>query len=136
MTGRQPRDENWLSVAAAMSGRADCRRSQVGAVIVDVNDRIAGHGRNGIPSKQGSCLGGDCPRGLCTYAELPAGGSYSNCRGVHAEQNALIHGDPTRFRHATVYVTREPCETCNLLLNGAGIARVVWPGGEYGFGRL
>lgn len=127
---RQTRDENWLSVAYALADRADCRRSQVGAVVVDTNDRVAGHGRNGIASKQGSCLGGDCPRGLCSYSERPAGGSYDDCRGVHAEQNALIHGDPTRFRDATIYITREPCGTCKLLIRGAGITRAVWPTGE------
>lgn len=63
------------------------------------------------------------------------GSSYDtgpgSCIAVHAEPNALMHSDPIRRRGGTLYVTDEPCGGCARLIAGSGLARAVWPGGEW-----
>jgi len=55
------------------------------------------------------------------------GERHELCRGVHAEQNAIIqcalHG--VSSRGATLYVTHSPCSICAKMLINAGIERVV-----------
>lgn len=58
---------------------------------------------------------------------VPSGERHELCRGLHAEQNAIIqaalHGVSTEG--ATVYVTCHPCSVCAKMLVNAGITRVV-----------
>jgi dCMP deaminase len=56
-------DEYGLIIARAVSCRGDCTRRQVGAVLLDADNRIIGAGYNGAAPGGMSCLGGDCPRG-------------------------------------------------------------------------
>lgn len=127
---RLQRDQGWLLVAEAISFRADCRRRQIGAIIVDKHDRIVSSGRNGSPPGGPSCLEGECPRGLLTTDELPPDSSYDSgiglCVAVHAEANAIIFGDPDRMRGGTIYVTAQPCVGCQRLIDGMGM-QVVFP---------
>lgn len=104
------------AVGPAPTGRADCTRRRVGAVIT-LDNRIVSCGYNGAPSGEGSCLAGDCPRGrhyprhdyftveLCAcgnYWPCPdavdPGSSYDtgpgSCIAVHAEVNACLHPLP------------------------------------------
>lgn len=144
-------DYYYLDVAKTVATRGDCRRSQVGAVLVTTS-HICFFGYNGTEEPgQPGCLSGACPRGLLSYGEHPAGGSYANCIGIHAEHNAIRAVEkavaevgilPLSWRltrGATMYVTREPCTDCVTLMTDKGIARVVWyrpemfePGGSPG----
>jgi deoxycytidylate deaminase len=45
---------------------------------------------------------------------------------AHAEQNALAHGDGTRFTQSTLYVNMAPCFACARQMAGAGIRRIVY----------
>ncbi len=101
---------------------ADCRRRRVGAAIV-LDGQLVGRGWNGLPD--GSCLLGQCPRGLLTYEQQPAFANYeNNCRAVHAEEAALREaGD--KARGATIYVTCEPCPGCAKAIEDAGVAAVI-----------
>lgn len=124
---RPSSDAGWLLVAEAVAARADCRRRQIGAVIVDKDDRIVSTGRNGGPPKGPSCLAGECPRGLITYDDLPPDSSYDSgiglCIAVHAEANAIIFGDPGRMRGGTIYISCPvpPCLGCQRLIDGMGL---------------
>lgn len=105
--------------------RADCVRSAVGAVIFARDGRVAAIGYNGAPAGRPGCLSaGACPRAM---SDSPPLSSYDNCISVHAEANALLYGDYGRIRNGTIYVTRLPCYSCRKLIQGAGIARVVYP---------
>src|SRR5574338_249876 len=131
-------DEYFIRIAQAVSLRGDCRRSQVGAVLVeDRTHRILSTGYNGVEPGQDGCLSGSCPRGRLSYNELPRGGDYSNCIGIHAEDNCVNWWrDVSRYVEMdspstlTIYVTREPCEQCTTLLMSHNILRAVWPTGE------
>lgn len=129
--GRPGWDEWAIILAAAVSLRADCQRSRVGAVILDTNHRVASAGYNGTISGKPGCLLGACPRGLTSFEDVPAYSPYDNgpgfCIAVHAETNAIGDASPDRLRGATIYVTRQPCESCDRAIVRAGIARIVFP---------
>ncbi len=130
MDDRPSWDDYFLGIARAVSARGDCSRSRVGAVIVDADNVIVATGYNGHEAGGRSCLLGDCPRGRLTYEQSPPGGSYENCTAWHAEENALkyasIAGQIKRLQWSTAYITRAPCEQCQVKLAWAGVQRVVW----------
>ena len=127
-------DEFFLGMAAAASVRADCRRRQVGAVLVQDRHVIA-TGYNGAVSGQPGCMEGACPRGLLGYDQIPARSPYDDptsdgyCSSVHAETNA-IYQTKVSTAGATCYTTDAPCPGCTKALAAAGVVRVVWPSGD------
>ncbi|MCP9209637.1 deoxycytidylate deaminase [Streptomyces sp. NEAU-Y11] len=149
---RRPDWDTWaIGIAEAVSKRGDCTRRQVGAVLLDENHRVIGCGYNGGPSGGASCLEGACPRGLhhlsgdscacggvwpCMQA-APPGSSYDTspggqCIAIHAEVNALLDvSDRRRLEGSTLYITTDPCLGCQKIIGNTGVARVVWPGGEW-----
>lgn len=128
---RLDRDTGWLAVAAAVALRADCRRRQVGALLVSPDETYTMTGRNGLRAGGPSCLAGDCPRGHLTYDQLAADSCYTgNCAAIHAEVNAVAAADPDRVPGATLYITHAPCPDCAAFLARTALARIVWPGGE------
>ncbi len=122
-------DEYGMIIAQAVLTRAACSRRQVGAVILDAEHRVVATGYNGVLAGETNCSDGGCPRGLLSYTERPAYGSYSDCRGRHAEHNA-IQTAQDRGMHltgTTIYVTHDPCADCTDKIMRAGIIRVVSP---------
>lgn len=120
-------DAYFLAIARSVAARADCRRAQHGAVIVK-NHRIVATGYNGAPAGAGSCLAGDCPRGLLSAEEIAhLTPDYSNCIACHAEQNAIAYASRHDTEDATIYITGQPCDLCNKLTQAAGIERIVYP---------
>lgn len=122
-------DTYYLGIARAVAARADCTRRKVGAILVKEN-RILAAGYNGAPSGKPGCLtAGACPRGRMSRADVIPGSSYDTgsgaCIALHAEQNAILRGG-LDSRGATLYLTDEPCDGCGRLIEGAGIARVVF----------
>jgi dCMP deaminase len=122
-------DANWLDAAEVIARRGECRRSKVGAVLVNKMGRLRGSGVNGVAPKEESCLQGACPRGLLSYEEQPAGGTYGNCIAIHAENNLLINSAEQDLIGGTVYITRAPCDGCLRQLRIAHVSRVVWKDG-------
>jgi dCMP deaminase len=131
-------DMYFMGIAKAVAQRADCRRRRIGAVIVDENRRIVSTGYNGAPPGDGSCLAGDCPRGLMDRETMPSftegNHDHSNCISLHAEQNAVAYADRSRCHNATIYIVQldlpeeeacPPCDSCGKLLKAAGIMRTV-----------
>lgn len=126
----------FLGVAAAVAERGDCRRSRVGAVLVDKRRRIRGSGYNGAEPGGPSCLAGECPRGLQSYDEVAPLSSYaetgpSSCIALHAEQNLVLYSSPEDRDGGSVFITREPCDPCLRMLKGSGVVNIVWPTGSW-----
>ncbi len=126
-----------LDIAVTVATRADCSRRQVGAVILDADNRIISTGYNGYPAgKPGCASAGACPRGLLSYDEVPKDSAYSGvhapCEAIHAEENAILYAR-TSLVGSTLYVTDKPCPNCERLINGTGIRMVYWstPGTDY-----
>lgn len=124
-------DTYWLEVVRAISLRGDCSRRQVGAIVIDPDNRIVSSGFNGSYPGGPSCLKGECPR---ASSSVPPGSSYDTgpgtCHASHAEANALLYAGRTGTKGAVLYITCKPCDGCLRLIKAAGIKRVVWPDGE------
>lgn len=117
-------DETWLGVAYVIARRSRCTRAQVGAVIVNVDQRIVATGYNGPPAgfmTNGSMCDKFCPR--VEAASLDP--SYNDCPSIHAEMNALMYADRSRYEDGTLYVTSSCCFPCGKAIANSGIARVV-----------
>jgi dCMP deaminase len=116
-------DEYFVEIARQVATRSTCLRRSVGAVIVR-DKRILSTGYNGPPSGLAHCDEVGCLR---EQLGIPSGERQEICRGLHAEQNAIIqaalHGVSTQG--ATIYTTLQPCVTCAKMVINAGIERVV-----------
>ncbi len=119
-------DEYFLDLADLVASRSTCLRRHVGAVLVR-KERIVATGYNGAPRGSGHCLDIGCLR---EQMGIPSGHRYELCRGVHAEQNAIInaayYGISTQ--DTVLYCTNQPCIICARMLINAGIIRVVHRG--------
>lgn len=121
--------EYYIGVAEAASRRSSCERSKVGAVLVTAQNRVASLGFNDSPAGRPGCE--SCPRRLSGVA---SGSGYDTgpgaCVALHAEQNALLFASRRDCEGGTLYITRAPCDGCMRMIDGSGVVRVVWPGGE------
>ena len=112
----------FFQIAKLVATRSTCLRRQVGAVIVKDN-RILSTGYNGTPTGIAHCLERGCIR---TELNIPSGERHELCRGLHAEQNAIIqaayHG--VCINGADIYCTNQPCIICSKMLINAGIKKI------------
>jgi len=115
-------DEYWMNIVEQVGKRSTCMRRNIGAVIVKDNI-IVSTGFNGSPRGLPHCIEIGCLR---DELKIPSGTMHEVCRGVHAEQNAIIRGDPLRMDGATLYVNAKPCKICAKMIVNAGVKRVVY----------
>ena len=120
-------EEYFMDITHLVAKRSTCLRRQVGAVLVK-DKKILATGYNGAPSRLEHCLDIGCLR---ESKGIPSGERHELCRGLHAEQNAIIqaayHG--VEIRGATLYCTNHPCIICSKMLINAGIEKVVYEDG-------
>ena len=113
-----------MEMAQVASKRSTCMRRSVGAVIVK-DKRLLATGYNGTPRGMAHCEEVGCLR---TKLNVPSGKMHELCRGIHAEQNAVIqaavHG--VSVDGGTLYCTHQPCVVCTEILINAGIRRIVY----------
>lgn len=116
-------DTYFMEIAKIVAQRSTCLRRKVGAVIVK-DRRILTTGYNGAPSGITHCEITGCLR---KKLNVPSGQRHELCRGLHAEQNALLqaalHG--ISLKGATLYCTNQPCIICAKMLINAGIKEIV-----------
>ena len=117
-------DHYFMEIATVVSKRSTCLRRSVGAVIVK-NKQILATGYNGTPKGMDHCDKVGCLR---EQLHVPSGKNHELCRGIHAEQNAVVqaavHG--VSVEGGTLYCTHQPCVVCTKILINAGIERVVY----------
>ncbi len=120
---RKSWDRYFIDIAWLVSERSTCLRRHVGAVLVR-NKRILCTGYNGAPSGMKHCLDIGCLR---EKLGIPPSERIEICRGIHAEQNALVQAAAFGIgvSGATLYCTHEPCVTCTKMLINAGIRKFV-----------
>lgn len=120
-------DEYFMKIAHVVSERSTCLRRRVGAVLVK-DKRILATGYNGAPSGLAHCAEVGCVR---EREKVPSGERHELCRGLHAEQNAIIqsarHGSAVTA--AVLYSTTFPCSLCAKMLINVGVVRIVYEGG-------
>ena len=117
-------DQYFMDITRLVATRSSCLRRQVGALLVKDRNILA-TGYNGVPSGISHCEATGCLR---ERLKVPSGERHELCRGLHAEQNAIIqaakHG--TNIDGATLYCTTMPCIICTKMIINAGITKVIY----------
>ena len=120
-------EEYFMEIACLVARRSTCLRRRVGAVMVKGKNILA-TGYNGTPSGITHCEQVGCLR---QQLNVPSGERHELCRGLHAEQNAIIqaakHG--INIADATLYCTNSPCIICSKMLINAGVQRIIYQEG-------
>jgi dCMP deaminase len=115
-------DDYFLEITKLVAKRSTCLRRAVGAILVK-DKRIIATGYNGVPRGLRHCSETGCLR---AQLNIPSGTRHEICRGLHAEQNAIVqaavHGTP--IEGATLYCTTQPCVICSKMLINAGIRQI------------
>ncbi|MBK5100239.1 MAG: cytidine/deoxycytidylate deaminase family protein [Desulfobacteraceae bacterium] len=116
-----------MSITEMVAKRSTCLRRQVGAILVK-EKRILATGYNGAPAGLKHCKEVGCLR---VDSSVPSGTRHELCRGLHAEQNAIIqaayHGIP--IGGSTLYCTNKPCAICSKMIINAGIKQIFYKNG-------
>lgn len=117
-------DEYFMAIAEQVSGRSTCLRRRTGAVLVK-GKRMLATGYNGVPSGLRHCEEVGCLR---EQRGIPSGEHHELCRGIHAEQNAVIQAARygIAMEGATAYCTHQPCVLCAKILLNAGVVDIVF----------
>ena len=117
----------FMEIAILVAKRSTCLRRSVGAVVVK-DRRMLSTGYNGAPTNVRHCQETGCLR---EQLRVPSGERHELCRGIHAEQNAIIqaafHG--VSIRDASLYCTNLPCSICAKMIVNAGIKRIYYQSG-------
>ena len=120
-------DEYFMDITRRVATRSTCLRRAVGAILVH-DKRIIASGYNGGPSGLAHCLDIGCLR---EKLGIPSGQQHELCRGIHAEQNAIIQAAKlgVSIEGATLYCTHQPCVICAKMIVNAGITEIVYAEG-------
>uniref|UniRef100_A0A452V7X5 Deoxycytidylate deaminase n=1 Tax=Ursus maritimus TaxID=29073 RepID=A0A452V7X5_URSMA len=131
--------EYFMAVAFLSAQRSKDPNSQVGACIVNAENKIVGIGYNG---KKGAamtyCLGGGRRRAswipnTLTLKSLENSDPESGCcfTVCHAELNAIMNKNSADVKGCTMYVALFPCNECAKLIIQAGIKEVIFISDKY-----
>ncbi len=120
-------DTYFMNITRLVAERSTCLRRAVGSVIVK-DKRILSTGYNGAPTGLRHCLEVGCLR---EKLNVESGKMHELCRGIHAEQNAIIqaayHG--VSVKGASLYCTNQPCSICARMIINAGIKKIYYQSG-------
>lgn len=119
-------EEYFMAVAQISSMRSKDPSTQVGAVIVDSDNRILSIGYNGLPN--------GCPDNEFPWNSEPENDTeeekinIKNYYVVHAELNAILNYKGESLKGTTLYVTLIPCYECAKAIIQSGIKKIVYLG--------
>jgi len=117
----------FMNITNLVAQRSTCLRRAVGAVLVK-DKRVLSTGYNGAPSNLKHCSEVGCLR---EQMGIESGKMHELCRGIHAEQNAIIqaayHG--VSVKGAVIYCTNQPCSICARMIINAGIVKIYYQSG-------
>ncbi|MBW1680435.1 MAG: cytidine/deoxycytidylate deaminase family protein [Deltaproteobacteria bacterium] len=120
-------DEYFMTITRVVASRSTCLRRAVGAIVVK-DKRILATGYNGAPAGLRHCAEVGCIR---EDTSVPSGVRHELCRGLHAEQNAIIqaayHG--ISIKESVLYCTNKPCVICTKMIINAGIRTIYYENG-------
>jgi dCMP deaminase len=102
-------DRNLMKLAQSLARSSDCKRLQVGCLIVDTRSFVVAS--------------------ACNKQLTPCTGEPGACGAVHAEMAAGAWLDDPRFH--TMYVTHSPCLECARSIVDAGVIKRVYFGQYY-----
>lgn len=128
MEARPSYDEYFMEMAHVVAKRSTCLRRKVGAILVK-KKHILSTGYNGAPKGLKHCSETGCLR---ENMNIPSGERHELCRGLHAEQNAIIQAAVfgVSIKDSVLYCTNTPCVVCVKMLINAGVTEIIYAG-EY-----
>ena len=117
----------FMDITELVAKRSTCTRRAVGAILVK-DKRILATGYNGAPTGVPHCAETGCLR---EKLNVPSGERHELCRGVHAEQNAIVqaahHG--VSIKGSVLFCTNLPCSICAKMLINSGIRTIYYKSG-------
>ena len=116
-------DEYFMGMAVLSSLRSKDPSTQVGAVIVNDENKVVSIGYNGMPRNiEDACLTWEKGEGLNSkYLYV-----------CHAELNAILNArNGTSLNNCRVYVTLFPCNECTKALIQVGVKEVIYLENKY-----
>lgn len=116
-------DDYFMAVAGLSAQRSKDPSTQVGACVVDSDNKIVGVGYNGFPTG-------------CDDDKLPwdKQGDFLNVKYpyvCHAELNAILNSAGKNLKGASIYVYLFPCNECAKAIIQSGIKEVVYLSDKY-----
>lgn len=116
-------DEYFMGIAILSSQRSKDNNTQVGACIVDNENKILSVGYNGMPTG-------------CDDDAMPweREGDFLDTKYpyvCHAELNAILNYNGGSLKGARVYVTLFPCNECTKAIIQSGIKEVIYLSDKY-----
>lgn len=111
-------DEYFMGVSLLAAMRSKDPNTQVGACIVNSENRIISTGYNGFPY---GCSDDEYP---WDREDSGAGTKYPYV--VHAEMNAILNAGGARVRGSRIYVDLFPCNECAKAIIQSGIKEVIY----------
>lgn len=118
-TGYISWDAYFMGVAKISGMRSKDPHTQVGACIVDTENKIISIGYNGFPT---GCSDDDYPWEKGN--DDPIRNKYVYV--THAELNAILNSKANNLKDCTIYVTLFPCNECAKAIIQSGIKRIVY----------
>ena len=117
-------DKYFMEITELVSKRSTCLRRKVGAIIVK-DKRILTTGYNGAPRGLPHCLEIGCLR---EEKKIASGERQELCRGLHAEQNAIVQAAlyGISIQGSILYCTNQPCITCAKMIINSGITKIIY----------
>jgi dCMP deaminase len=115
-----------MEMAQIVSKRSTCIRRKVGAILAK-DKHILTTGYNGAPKGLKHCSEIGCLR---EKLDIPSGHRHELCRGLHAEQNAIIQAAVfgISIKDSVLYCTNAPCTVCVKMLINAGVKEIIFQG--------
>lgn len=117
-------DEYFMGIALLSAQRSKDSNTQVGACIVNHENKILSLGYNGMPT---GCCDDDMP--WEREAESPVDTKYMYV--CHAELNAILNRSSGSLDGAKLYVTLFPCNECAKAIIQSGIKEIVYMSDKY-----
>ncbi|XP_053559836.1 deoxycytidylate deaminase [Bombina bombina] len=116
--------EYFMAVAFLAAQRSKDPSSQVGACIVNSENKIVGIGYNGMPN---GCHDDVLPWARIAEDKLDTKYPYV----CHAELNAIMNKNSADVKGCVMYVALFPCNECAKLIIQAGIKEVIFMSDKY-----
>lgn len=117
-------DEYFMGIAMLSAERSKDNSTQVGACIVNSDNKIVSVGYNGMPI---GCNDDDMPWERTGETALDTKYPFV----CHAELNAILNSNIGNLSGCTVYVTLFPCNECAKAIIQSGIKKVVYYSNKY-----
>ena len=117
-------DEYFMGIAQLAAQRSKDPHTQVGACIVDADNKILTMGYNGMPT--------GCSDDILPWEREGEPLNTKDLYVCHAEFNAILNSGGRSLKGATLYATLFPCNECAKAIIQSGIKHVIYGEDKYG----